>query len=182
MLHAISHIRSTLSVFQHSIFGAGMCISAATVLLAGMSYGGQKSKMDQEQENKELVLQMYHEFDQGALDVFGTSVSSDFKAEVMGNQTLDWAGFKQFGAQFLSAFPDGRHIFDRVIVQGDQVVTIGNYVGTHMGALMGIPPTGKRISLTVMHLDRVEDGTIIEHFGIANGMDLMKQLGMSDDK
>ena len=29
-----------------------------------------------------------------------------------------------------------------------------------------------------MHLDRVENGKIVEHFGIGNGLDLMQQLGV----
>jgi predicted ester cyclase len=78
----------------------------------------------------------------------------------------------------MKAFPDGRHVFDHVVVNGEHVVTVGRYVGRHEGELMSIPPTGKRIELAVMHLDRVENGKIVEHFGIGNGLDLMQQLGV----
>jgi predicted ester cyclase len=132
-----------------------------------------------EQENKELVLLMYQEFDNGHLDAFERSISPDFAARVMGNMTLDWEGFTEFGSQFLSAFPDGRHVFDDVVVQGEYVVTIGGYRGTHTGELMGIAPTGRQINLAVMHLDRVKDGRIVEHRGIGNALDLMNQLGVS---
>jgi predicted ester cyclase len=124
-----------------------------------------------------LVLRLYEEFDRGRLDAFEPSIRSGFSARVMGNQTLDWEGFKQFASQFRSAFPDGRHVFDHVVVDGESVATVGRYLGTHEGELMGIRPTGRRIELAVMHLDRIEDARVVEHIGIGNGLDLMHQLG-----
>jgi predicted ester cyclase len=132
-----------------------------------------------EQHNRDLVLRMYDEFDKGKLDVFAGSVSPDFAARVMGNQSMDWQGFQQFGSAFLSAFPDGHHVLDRVIVEGEYVVTVGRYCGTHRGELLGVAPTGRHIELEVMHVDRVRDGKIFEHRGLGNAMDLMSQLGVS---
>jgi predicted ester cyclase len=127
-----------------------------------------------------IVLRMYKQFDAGQLDAFEVSVHPEFAARVMGNMDLNWDGFEKFGAQFLSAFPDGRHEFDHVVVQGDYVVTVGHYRGTHEGELMGVPATHESIELAVMHLDRLRDGKIVEHVGIANGSDLMRQLGVEE--
>lgn len=129
--------------------------------------------------NKDLVLKMYADFDAGKLGEFGSSVDPAFVAHVMGNQSMDWKGFVDFGSQFESAFPDGHHVFDYVVEQGEYIVTVGNYTGTQEGEIMGIAPTHKPIKLAVMHLDRVENGRIVEHQGIANAMDLMSQLGVS---
>ena len=137
----------------------------------------QSQQKQPEVVNRELVLRMYDEFDKGTLGGFRASISPDFAAHVMGNQSMDWEGFTEFGAQFLSAFPDGRHVFDRVVTEGDCVVTVGRYRGTHEGELMGIAPTHRPIELAVMHLDRVENGTIVEHRGIGNALDLLGQLG-----
>jgi predicted ester cyclase/mono/diheme cytochrome c family protein len=130
-------------------------------------------------EIKELVLQMYKEFDAGKLAAFEPSISPGFAAHVMGNQSMDWDGFVEFGSQFRTAFPDGHHVFDYVVEQGEYVVTVGSYRGTHEGELMGIVPTHRQISLAVMHFDRVEGGKIVEHRGIGNALDLMSQLGVS---
>ena len=130
-----------------------------------------------EQENKALVLRMYGEFDNGRLDGFQASISPHFAAHVMGNQSMDWKGFLEFGSQFVSAFPNGRHVFDHVVAEGPYVVTAGKYCGTHQGELLGVAPTHRQIELAVMHLDRIEDGRIVEHRGIANALDLMSQLG-----
>jgi predicted ester cyclase len=122
---------------------------------------------------------MYDEFDKGNLNAFRPAICPDFAAHVMGNMSMDWNGFVEFGSQFLAAFPDGRHVFEHVVVEGDCVVTVGRYLGTHEGELLGIAPTHRQIDLAVMHLDRVRDGRIVEHRGIGNGLDLMSQLGVS---
>jgi predicted ester cyclase len=128
--------------------------------------------------NTALVLRLYEEFDNGNLDGFADSVSSDFVANVLGTTTLDWVGFKQFGNAFVSAFPDGRHVFDHVVTDGENVVTIGTYQGTQIGEIQGISPTNKRLKLSVMHLDRIVNGKMVEHRGIANETDFMRQLGV----
>ncbi len=160
-------------------------IAVALLVVGGLLVGPLSSEsksqdVSSEGGNKELVLRMYSEFDRGTLPEFGHSISADFAAHVMGNMSMDWEGFLDFGSQFLSAFPDGRHVFDQVLVDGDHVVTVGRYLGTHEGELMGVAPTHRKISLAVIHLDRVVDGRIVEHRGIANAMDLMAQLGVSN--
>jgi predicted ester cyclase len=127
--------------------------------------------------NTALVLRFYEEFDKGDLEGLAPSISSDFVANVLGTTTLDWAGFKQFGNAFVSAFPDGRHVFDHVMTDGENVVTIGTYQGTQTGEINGIPPANKRLRLPVMHLDRIVDGKLVEHRGLANESDFMRQLG-----
>jgi predicted ester cyclase len=127
--------------------------------------------------NTALVLRLYEQFDNGNLDGVADSISSDFVANVLGTTTLDWDGFKQFGNAFVSAFPDGRHVFDHVVTDGENVVTIGSYQGTQTGEIHGISPTHRRLKLSVIHLDRIVNGKIVEHRGIANETDFMRQLG-----
>lgn len=128
--------------------------------------------------NRSIVLRLYEEFDKGNLDDFAEFIDLDFVANVLGTTTLDWTGFKQFGGSFTSAFPDGSHVFEHIVVDGENVVTIGAYQGTHTGEMQGISPTNKRVSLPVMHLDRVVDGKIVEHRGLANELDFTRQLGV----
>jgi predicted ester cyclase len=127
--------------------------------------------------NTALVLKLYQNFDNGSLDGFADSISSDFVADVLGTTKLDWTGFKQFAGAFTSAFPDGRHVFEHVVTDGDTVVTVGTYQGTQTGEIHGISPTNKRLKLSVMHLDRVVNGKVVEHRGIANEADFLRQLG-----
>jgi len=130
------------------------------------------------QPAERLVRQFYALFDAGQLDEFSDSVHPDFAANVLGTTDLDWDGFRQFGQGFRTAFPDGKHKFEFVVADQDCVVTIGSYAGTHLGNMQGIDATRRAITLTVMHIDRVIDGKLIEHRGLANQVDLMGQLGI----
>lgn len=116
---------------------------------------------------KAVVVRFYEEFDRGDLGSF-EAVGPAFEATVFGTTVLDWSGFVAFGQSFVDAFPDGRHEFELVVAEGDTVATIGHYRGRHDGALMGVPATGNDVDFTVMHVDRVEGGRIVEHRGIGD--------------
>ena len=131
-------------------------------------------------ENKALVSRLYDAFDNGDLSHFSEFVDSKFVARVLGTTTLDWAGFQNFGALFRSAFPDGRHVFEHIVADEENVVTIGWYQGTHMGELDHMPATNLELRLPVMHLDRVKNGKLVEHRGLANERDLAQQLSAND--
>jgi predicted ester cyclase len=127
---------------------------------------------------KATVMSLYQAFDQGALGSFG-AVGSGFEANVFGATVLDWPGFVQFGQAFVDAFPNGRHVFDFVVAEGDTVSTIGRYQGRHEGELMGVAATGKEVDFVVMHVDRVRDGRIVEHRGIGDINTMWSQLGVA---
>jgi predicted ester cyclase len=124
-----------------------------------------------------VVMRFYEDFDRGDLGSF-EAVDEEFTATVFGTTVLDWPGFIAFGQSFLDAFSDGRHEFDFVVAEGDTVATMGHYRGHHDGELMGIAPTGKAVDFTVMHIDRVHDGRIIEHRGIGDINAMWAQLGI----
>jgi len=128
-------------------------------------------------EPKETVMAFYEAFDQGALRRFG-GIGAPFEARVFGAQVLDWPGFLAFGEAFREGFPDGRHVFDFIIAEGDSVATIGCYRGRHTRAFMGVAATHRPVDFTVMHVDRVRDGCIVEHRGIGDINTLWGQLGV----
>jgi len=131
------------------------------------------------EQNKALVLQFYKAFDDRKMDQALDLLASDFVAHQAGiPEPLNGEGFKQFGMSFYLAFSQGQHNFDEVIVSDDRVVTCGTFTATHLGEFQGLPPTGKQISLSIMHIDRVEDGKILEHWGQGDALGLMQQLGI----
>jgi predicted ester cyclase len=128
---------------------------------------------------EQTVLQFYQRFDANQLEALREIVSSDFAAHLKGlPKTLSFEEFLQFGKVLRKAFPDGKHTFDQVIVNGNEVVTQGKFSGTHQGDLFGIAPTGKRITIAVQHLDRVEHNQIIEHRGKGDQFGLIRQIGI----
>jgi hypothetical protein len=51
--------------------------------------------------------------------------------------------------------------FEDLTADGDKVAYRATWSASHTGDLMGIPPTGKRVTVTEMHIARVENGKIV---------------------
>ncbi len=68
-----------------------------------------------------------------------------------------------------------------VVASGDLVVVHRDLVGTHVGStfplLSAVPPTGKPLVWTFMHLFRVSGGMITEHWACRDDLGLLVQLG-----
>jgi steroid delta-isomerase-like uncharacterized protein len=90
----------------------------------------------------------------------------------------DREGGKMFLGAFLNAFPDSRVTIDDMIAEGDRVVTKKTFTGTHTAELNGIPPTGKRVSITYVDILRLRDVKIIEHWLSMDQLSFMQQLGV----
>lgn len=86
-------------------------------------------------------------------------------------------GWNMNRKMFRTAFPDGHWHEEDLFAEGDRVV--GRYIlrGTHQGEFFGIPATGKAISVSNIHIMRIADGKIVEHWGHGDDMGMMQQLG-----
>ena len=104
-------------------------------------------------------------------------LTSDFAAIMGGNPPMNAENWATMGRMFYDAFPDGRHTIHEAYEIGDRVCTRGSFTGTHTGAFMGLPPTGKKIHVTFLNLDRFVDGKLAEHRSETDMMGLLQQLG-----
>lgn len=131
------------------------------------------------EQNKVIVLKFYAAFDQKDVEQGRELMSSNIVGRGMGTATLNgYDAFMQYGMMMFAAFPDGRHILEEVIAEDDKVVTRGTFSGTHRGELMVIPPTGKQVEFSVVHIDRLVNGKIVEHWGQGDTLAMMQQLGV----
>jgi predicted ester cyclase len=85
-------------------------------------------------------------------------------------------GVKRFFTMFRDAFPDVSVEIDQMVVEGDRVAVATTFTGTHEGELMGVAPTGRRVSVTGIDMVRVSGGRIVEHRGLTDIVGLMRQL------
>ena len=60
----------------------------------------------------------------------------------------------------------------------DKVVSRVTYRGTHTGDLMGIPATGKPVTVSAIIIDKFSDGKIVESWRLFDQMAMMQQLGV----
>lgn len=76
-----------------------------------------------------------------------------------------------------TAFPDAHWREEDLFAEGDRVVGRYTLRGTHLGDFLGIPPTGNTITVSNIHILRIADGKIVEHWGHGDDMGMMRQLG-----
>jgi steroid delta-isomerase-like uncharacterized protein len=89
----------------------------------------------------------------------------------------DLAGHQQLMMAFWTAFPDAHQVNDELIAEGDKVVERYTVRGTHQGAFLGLPPTGKQVSVRALGIDRIKDGKIVETWISMDTLGLLQQLG-----
>ena len=96
-------------------------------------------------------------------------------------------GLKQVFISLLTAFPDRKYLIEDLIATGDKVVCRLTVSGTHQGVpeipveggmLMTVPPTGKAYTVQQIHIFRVENGKIAEHWAVRDDLGMMQQLGV----
>ncbi len=96
--------------------------------------------------------------------------------------TSGWQGFvDHHRAEFLRAFPDrqGGNHYCR-IGDGDYAAVSGwpSMTMTHQGPYLGVPATGKPLTLRVMDFYRCADGTIAENWVLLDYVHLLRQMGV----
>jgi predicted ester cyclase len=132
------------------------------------------------QENKAIVRRLYEEaISQDKPEVLDEIMSPDIIDHApFPQQAPGLDGFKGVFTLMVSAFPDYQSTVEDQIAEGDKVVTRFSSQGTHQGEFLGVAPTGNRVSVTGIDIDRVEEGKIVEHWSEADLLGMMTQLGV----
>jgi predicted ester cyclase len=86
--------------------------------------------------------------------------------------------YKRYLAPFFSAFPDAHFTTEAMVAEGDTVAVRRTFRGTHRGSLMGLPPTGRRVTLSEMAMLRVANGKFVEAWNNTDDLGLLRQLGV----
>ena len=126
------------------------------------------------------IQRLYDLINAGDIDGFGRQLADDFveREEIPGlPPTKD--GVVQYFRIMLAAFPDMRMDVQDSFASGDKAVARLRLSGTHQGEFMGIPATGKPVSVNLIDITRFgEDGLAREHWGVADLLAMMQQLGV----
>lgn len=85
----------------------------------------------------------------------------------------------QFLTMFRGAFPDLKYTLEDVIAEGDRVVQRATARGTMKGDFLGMPATGKSATWGEIHIVRVKDGKIVEHWASVDQLGMLQQLGLA---
>jgi predicted ester cyclase len=141
-------------------------------------YVARREKMS---ENKELVRLVYEDVrSEGHLHVVDEIFSPDYVGHdptAEPEEVHGPAGMKEQTAGYRSVFPDLRFRIDSLVEERDEVVARWTARGTHHGSMGGEEPTGSEIEVSGFGSWRIEDGRVVEHWGLFDIMRLLRGIG-----
>ncbi len=121
-------------------------------------------------------------FSRNNTDIIDRYFATDFVEHQFGFEPPNADGVKKVMAELHNAFPDFSMTIEDLVSSPDGNTVWGRMTarGTQKGQIGPVPPTGKRVEVTVVDIMRFKDGKIVEHWGVADRFAMMRQLGMKE--
>jgi len=127
--------------------------------------------------NKALTRQFFDRISAGDLSAVDELISDDYvEHEQVPGLASGKAGARQLFEMFHSAFDQAAVDVDDMIAEGDKVFVLARMTGTQRGEFMGVAATGNTIDVTICDYFRIDNGTLIEHWGVIDAAGMMHQL------
>ncbi len=129
-------------------------------------------------DNKEAAISMYDAMnikDFAKLDQYFTTEFTDHDPSERQGPGL--AGLKQSLEELKTEFPDFHFAIEETVAEGDLVAVRYRLTGTNTGRGPDAAPTNKNIDVNGFDLLRFKYGKATEHWGLADNMKMMQQLG-----
>jgi steroid delta-isomerase-like uncharacterized protein len=129
------------------------------------------------EDNKALVRSFIERvFEAGDVAAVDELVADDFVPHTYPG-TSDREGLKRAMERVSQGLADAKFTIDDVIAEGDRVAVRVTSGATQVGEFMGMPASGKRYEIEEIHIFRVRDGKITEHWHQFDQVGMMRQLG-----
>lgn len=131
-------------------------------------------------DNAMTTRKTYELINAGNLDAFGDLLADDFvEHEDLPGFAPTKQGTLEWFRGLLTAFPDMRMNVEDLVASGDKAVARVTATATHRGDFMGVPATGKSMTIQLIDIMKFDDaGRLSEHWGVADNLALMQQLGV----
>ena len=130
-------------------------------------------------DNKGTMMTFIQEvINQGRLERADDLVLEDFvELDPLPGQAQGREGLKDVIRQMRGAFPDIRWIVEEMVAEGEKVFSRFTWSGTHEGEFLGVAPTGRRITVKGMVIDRLVGGKMADSRILMDTLGMMQQLG-----
>ena len=132
---------------------------------------------------REVVEQFFAAFNTGNLNNVEKLIAKDVIYNLPpGGDTLRGSEvFMQFLADSRQGFPDKVWTLEDSVVEGEKIAFWATARGTHKADFMGVPPTGKSISVTFFVVWRIKDSQIAEGWALWDIFMMLQQLGVMEN-
>jgi steroid delta-isomerase-like uncharacterized protein len=88
-------------------------------------------------------------------------------------------GYRKFFSALREAFPDSSVAPETMVADEESLAFAYTMTGTHQGVLMGIAPTGKKMSIRGVQISKFRDGKMLERWGSSDQLGMLLQLGVT---
>jgi len=140
-----------------------------------------KSKVGPAEHNRTVCLEWIDAFNARDDAREAAARTSDYVAHAPDSiepKALDSDGWVEFLGVFLEGFPDLHLEVQGTSADEAMVAQRILFTGTHTGNFRGLPPTGRKIRLYSIEMNRMVDGKIAEHWFQLDAVTLFQQIGL----
>jgi steroid delta-isomerase-like uncharacterized protein len=134
--------------------------------------------------NREVVQRFVDAFNRGDMDAAAECFAEDACNH---GRPVGREGVRRVLKDIQATFPDIRLDMVHMLADGDWIVERGTFSGAHGGVgklpvngglLVGVPPTNKTFRVQHIHMYRIGNGKIVDHYANRDDVGMMQQLGL----
>jgi predicted ester cyclase len=131
------------------------------------------------QGNKAIVQEFYDQWNSGTIDCEHLVHPDVANHQPDSDPEIGLDQFRQAIEGVMKAVPDSQWTTLRLIAEDDFVVCFNRWSGTYGGRVFrGVPTSqGERFSVEHVHIYRLTDGRIAEHWVVRDDLGMMLQTG-----
>jgi len=131
-------------------------------------------------QNKTIIRRLYQEvWNERKLEVVDELLSASHALQdpnLSGSQ-VGPERYKRRVVELTTGFPDLCFTIEDTVAEGEKFVACWTFSGTHQNEYMGIPATGKKISIEGITIHHIKNGKILDSHTRWDALGLMRQLG-----
>lgn len=152
------------------------------LLLAGLSITACMSDADknaaQSKKNVDFYTKVWEQvINEGKVNVLDTAYAESIVLHTL-PEIKGIKDAKAYYAGFVTGFSNRKFTVKRMFADGENLVKHWQFTGTHTGAFMGIPATGRTVNIEGSTIAKIVDGKIVEEQDFMDNMSFLKQLGL----
>lgn len=88
---------------------------------------------------------------------------------------------KAFSKELFEGFPALHNTIEDIVAEGDTIIYRSTLEGKQTGPFLGMPATGKKVTMNDFTMVKIKDGKIKEQWYETNLLSLMQQLGLAPE-
>ena len=132
------------------------------------------------EENKTLVRRFIDDiFVKGDVNAVDELVTEDFVPHTWPSTGDGRADLKSAIVRVSMGLADARFTIEDMVAEDDRVAVRLTATATQVGEFMGMPASGKSYTIGEIHIFRIRDGKVSEHWHQFDVPTMMRQLGAS---